>query len=75
MMPLMDRAAIERAEKVARGLEARSALAEAVKEAKSWRRPDSLRTRPVRVTKMKDYVFTEAQLEIARRSLDARGAV
>jgi len=65
-------------------LEERKQLEEflaALMEGRSWRRPgsssvtswsDGFEEKKDRVRK---YVFTEAQLEIARRSLDAGGAV
>jgi hypothetical protein len=75
MMPSMDRASIERAEKVARRLEARCDLFDAIEESKAWKRPRSLRGEPVKRTRVRNYEFTDKQLEIALRSLDAGGAV
>jgi hypothetical protein len=77
MMPLMNRDSIERAEKVAARLEARRALAGAAEEARGFKKPASLRSTPIpkKRTRVKRYEFTDAQLEIALRSLDARGAV
>jgi hypothetical protein len=75
MMPSMSRDYIERAEKVARRLESNAKMTEAVKESKAWKRPRSLRGKPVKRTRVRNYEFTDKQLEIALRSLDAGGAV
>jgi hypothetical protein len=74
-MPAMDRSAIERAEKLAERMGAPAALAKAVAEAKLWDRPPSLRTTPVKPARVRRYEFTNAQLQIAERSLNAGGAV
>jgi hypothetical protein len=75
MMPSMDSAAIERAERVALRLEAGAKLTEAVKESKEWKRPRSFRTQSVKPSRIKNYEFTDKQLEIAIRSLDAKDSV
>jgi hypothetical protein len=92
MTPLIGRAAIERAEKVAERLEMqrldrleeRKQLEEfqaALIEGTSWRRPGSSSVTSwsdgfgEKKDRLRKYVFTEAQLEIARRFLDAGGSV
>lgn len=56
-------------------------FAAALADGKSWRRPGSLSVTSwsnefgEKKAKVKRYEFTDAQLEIALRSLDARGAV
>ena len=86
MMPVMNQRAIERAEKRARELDARRAdyepeaitvWVEAADEAKGFKKPASLRLTPVvkKPTRVKRYEFTDAQMQIALRSLNARGAV
>jgi hypothetical protein len=88
MMPKINRDAIERAEKVARRLELqrvdreteRKQVAEflaAVTESRSWKKPASLRTTVVVVKRpqKKRYAFTDAQMQIALRSLNAEGSV
>jgi len=53
----------------------------AIRESKSWRKPGSLSVTSwskgfgENKARVKRYEFTDAQLEIALRSLDARGAV
>jgi uncharacterized protein YbaP (TraB family) len=75
MMPSMSRDYIERAERLARRMEERAKVVEAVKESKAWKRPRSLRGKPVKRTRVRNYEFTDKQLEIALRSLDAEGSV
>jgi hypothetical protein len=77
MMPKFNNKAIERAEKVARKLEARRTSIEAVKEAKGYKKPSSLSTMktPVKRTRVRRYEFTDTQLEIALRSLNEKGAM
>lgn len=77
----MNRAQIERAERIAERLanrekpkrrrkpSQRAVLAAA--EADTWKRPNSISTQGPRVPKA--YEFTEAQLRIAERSLMANG--
>ena len=69
--------AIDRAEKVAMKLEKHRLSSEAIKESKGFKKPRSLRRTPIvkKRAKVKRYEFTEAQLAIARRSLNARGSV
>jgi hypothetical protein len=82
------RKAIERAEKIAARLELqrvdreneRKQVAQfqaAVTEAKSWKKPASLKPTPVppKRTRVRRYEFTDTQLEIAFRSLNAGGSV
>ena len=53
----------------------------AIKESRSWRKPGSLSVTSwsngfgERKARVKRYEFTDAQMQIALRSLDARGAV
>jgi hypothetical protein len=82
MKRFFDREGIERAEKIASRLEhnrlngERERLhVEALAEAQLWVRPESLRSRPLKRAKKKPYEFTEAQMLIALRSLNAGGAV
>ena len=77
MMPDMNQSAIDRAEKFALKLEAHRLFSEARAEAKGFKKPASLRLVPVvkKSAKVKRYEFTDAQLEIALRSLDAGSAV
>lgn len=72
-----NRGKIERAEKVAAKLEARANSVRAVREAKGFKKPESLSTKPVpkKRAKVKRYEFTERQLEIARRVLNGQGSV
>lgn len=77
MMPRMNREAIERAERVARKLEAPSLLQKAEQEAKGFKKPRSLSS-PRKVSKpakVGHYDFTDSQLEIAMRALDAKDSV
>ena len=76
-MPIMNRDAIERAEKVANKLDAHRIAKEAAKEAKGFKKPRSLRQTPIpqKRAKVKRYEFTERQLEIARRVLNGEGSV
>jgi hypothetical protein len=77
MMPRMNNKAIERAEKVARKLEARRTLIPALEEAKGYKKPRSLSTvkTPKKPAKVRRYEFTDRQLEIAMRSLNEKSAV
>jgi hypothetical protein len=75
MMPSMSRAYIERAERLAQRMEERAKVVEAVKESKAWKRPRSFRTQSVKPSRIKNYEFTDKQLEIAIRSLDAKDSV
>ena len=73
----ISRDAIERAERVARKLEAPSLLQKAEQEAKGFKKPRSLSS-PRKVSKpakVGHYDFTDAQLEIALRALDAKDSV
>jgi len=77
MMPRMNNKAIERAERVARKLDARRNSLEAVGEARGYKKPRSLSTSPVvkKPAKVRRYEFTDRQLEIAMRVLNEKGAV
>ena len=71
------REAIDRAEKVAEKLQALSVTLTAEQEAKNFKKPRSLSS-PRKVSKpakVKNYDFTDSQLEIAQRSLDAKDSV
>ena len=77
MSKRFDREAIERAERVARKLEAQSLRLTAEQEAKGFKKPRSLSS-PRKVSKpakVGHYDFTDAQLEIALRALDAKDSV
>jgi hypothetical protein len=74
------RVQIERAERVALQLEAKRRRKQVEKtatvnavlagaDAQKWERPASLRTRPVQKKREPEYEFTDAQLQIALRSL------
>ncbi len=69
----MNRDAIERAERIAATAFGKQRLAEALAEAKQFERKQSLSV-PKR-GKVKRYEFTEAQMQIAIRALDAEDPV
>ena len=73
MMPIMNRALIERAESVASKLEALSKRFDIAEEAKGYERPKPKNLE--KSAKVGRYEFTDRQLEIAEASLDAKDSV
>tara|TARA_R110000737_G_scaffold217951_1_gene234296 strand:+ start:1083 stop:1364 length:282 start_codon:yes stop_codon:yes gene_type:complete len=74
---VMNRDAIERAERLARKLDDARLRVDAVQEAKGFKKPRSIRsTRIVKKRdKVRDYEFTDRQLQIAAGALDAEDSV